>query len=155
MIKSGLITAAVNLVLLTIVGWLFALCGPCLAIFIGLGAGYLAGLFDKPATNNLAVRAGAGAGAIGGVGAIVGHLIGGSITMLITPPEQAAAIYRSLGIDIDVSNTAAYYAGGFGTACCFGIVGLALMAGLGALGGMLWYRMSGQSATQPPMGMQQ
>lgn len=66
MLKSGLIVGAVMLVLGTTFGFLFPLCVSCLAIFAGVGAGYLAGVFDKPGDQGSAAKSGASAGAIGG-----------------------------------------------------------------------------------------
>jgi hypothetical protein len=153
MLKSGLITAGVMLVLAIGVSLLSPICVPCLAIFVGLGAGYLAGLFDKPASNGAVAKAGAAAGAIGGVGAIVGHLIGGVINVFIVGPEKAMELMRQWGFPsdmLDSSNPTAYYAGAFGGACCVGLVDLLLLAGLGALGGLLWWQITGKKAAAPP-----
>ena len=49
--------------------YLFPLCVPCLAVVAGALAGYLAGVWERPADNGRAVQRGALAGAIGGVGA--------------------------------------------------------------------------------------
>ena len=57
MTKSGLIFGAVTLLAAGLTGVIsLQICAPCLALFLGLGAGYLAGVFDKPADNNRAAR---------------------------------------------------------------------------------------------------
>lgn len=155
MIKAGLIAAAVMLTLGSVGAWFLALlCVPCLALFAGVGGGYLAGQFDRPGTSNLAVRAGAGAGAIGGVGALLAHLIGGAITAATTGAENAALIAELMGVTGNpADNPIAFYGGALGAACCMGLFEVALMAGVGALGGLLWYQMSGKNNTATPAAM--
>lgn len=146
MLKSGLIFGAVMLVIGGVFAFLFPLCVPCLALFAGVGAGYVAGLFDKPLHNNSAVRNGAAAGAIGGAGALLAHLAGGLASSAVVGPQQSAELLRQLGVDPGaVSGGPAYYAGAVGAACCFGLFEVALMAGLGALGGILWWQMTGKN----------
>ena len=145
MTKAGLIVAGVMLVIGSVGAWVFPLlCVPCLALFAGVGGGYLAGQFDKPGASNLAAKAGAGAGAIGGAGAVLAHLIGAGITMATTGPATAAAIAEALGSS--ANNPVAMYGGAFGTACCLGLFEVALLAGLGALGGLLWYQTTGKNS---------
>jgi hypothetical protein len=149
MLKSGLIIGAAMLVLGTTFGFLFPLCVSCLAVFAGVGAGYLSGVFDKPADQGGSAKVGAGAGAIGGVGALVGQVIGGMASAAIQGPQAGAEILRQLGVPVDASATspAGFYTGAFISTCCFGLVAVALMAGLGALGGLLWYQ---RTAPKPP-----
>jgi hypothetical protein len=160
MVKSGLIIGGVMLVLGTVFGFLFPLCIPCLALFAGAGAGYLAGMFDKPTGGTGgSAKAGAGAGAIGGAGALIGHIVGGMATALVYGPEASVELMRQFGVDVPASAATGgvgFYAGAFGAACCFGLVEVALMAGLGALGGLLWYQMTGKNragGTPPSPGM--
>lgn len=156
MLKSGLIIGGVMLVLGSILGYLFPLCIPCLALFAGAGAGYLAGMFDKTMGQGASAKSGAGAGAVGGVGALIGHVGGGMATALTIGPEGSAELMRQFGIDVPASAASggpAYYASAFGASCCFGLFEVALMAGLGALGGLLWYQMTGKNMAggAPPM----
>ena len=148
MTKAGLIIAGVMLVIGSVAAWFQPLlCVPCLALFAGVGGGYLAGQFDKPAAGNLAAKAGAGAGAIGGIGALLAHLIGGTITMLTVGQANAQAIAELLGTGTNpADNPAAYYGGALGAACCMGLFEVALLAGLGALGGLLWYQITGKNS---------
>lgn len=156
MLKSGLIIGGVMLVLAIGGSLLSPLCVPCLALFAGLGAGYLAGMFDKPGLQNAGVRSGASAGAIGGVGGLIGQLIGGGLNAVIVGPQGAQDLLRQISPDLVTGSTdpTAYYIGVFGSACCIGIFNIALMAGLGALGGLLWWNMTGKNqggmSTPPP-----
>jgi hypothetical protein len=156
MLKSGLIIGGVMLVLGGIFGFLFPLCVPCIALFAGAGAGYLAGMFDKTLSQGASAKSGAGAGAVGGAGALIGHVVGGMATALIFGPESSAELMRQFGFDVPASAASggpAFYATAFGTSCCFGLFEVALMAGLGALGGLLWYQMTGKNMAggTPPM----
>lgn len=148
MTKAALISGAVALLgtlLFTSLG--FGIAGPCCALVAGLGAGYLTGVWDKPGANNLAVRRGAQSGAIGGIGAVVGHL-GGAAILLLTQGELIAQtsqqLVEGLGLPSGGDVTSIYFGAVLGQ-CCFGLLGVALMAGLGALGGVLWWQMTGKN----------
>jgi len=147
MLKSGLIIGGLTLLLATLFGFLFPLCVPCLALALGAGAGYLAGQFEKPGETRRAAGVGAGAGAIAGVGALIGHVVGGLINAVITGPEGSARLLEQLGIDVGNTsgNPVAFYGGALAVGCCFGVLDIALMAGLGAVGGLLWYQMTGKN----------
>ncbi len=148
MVKAGLIIGGIMLVLGIPGAWFFpVLCVPCLALFAGLGGGYLVGQFDQPASGNLTAKRGAGAGAIGSIGAVLAHLIGGAIVAFSpTGQANANAISQALGGGSPADNPLAYYGGAFGTACCFGLFEVALLAGLGALGGLLWWQLKGKNS---------
>ena len=156
MLKSGLIFGGVAFVLTAITGLLNAqLCGPCLVLLVGAGAGYLGSTFDKPRDNAGSARSGAGAGAIGGLGALLGHVIGGLIGISLLGPERAVEFARQLGLPTtgldpnDPASLIGFYGGTVGIACCFGLLDIVLMAGVGALGGLLWYQITGKNAAPP------
>lgn len=157
MLKSGLIFAAIALVLAIGSAVIISpLCVPCLALFLGLGAGYVAGMFDMPADNAATIKAGALAGAIGGAGGLLGQLIASAINAVLVGPEGAMQLMRQLGIDPGAAGAQGYWGGLIGGTCCFGLLDVALMAGLGALGGLLWWQLVGQKAVavvppQPPL----
>jgi hypothetical protein len=141
--KSGLIFAVVMLLLGTGFSLLSPLCVPCLSIFVGLATGYLAGVFDKPGNNGSAVKAGALAGVIGGLGALIGQIIGGVINSFVANPQTYGNMMRQFGMEF---NEAGYWAGRVASVCCGGIFDVLLMAGLGAVGGLLWWQFSGQKS---------
>jgi hypothetical protein len=152
MLKSGLILGGIMLVVGSAGGLLLPpfLCIPCLAVVAGLGAGYLAGQFDRPGPGAAAARTGAGAGAIGGVGALLAHLVAGAGNAYLLGPEAAVDLARALGLDTgSVDNPIAFYGGALAGACCVGLFEVALMAGLGALGGLLWGQIAGPKAAPP------
>jgi len=120
------------------------ICVPCLTVVFGLLAGYLAGTFDKPTDQNRSVRAGALSGLLGGVGMLLGQAIGAILNSVLIGPEGTARMLAQMGL----------FAGGPAQiAQLYWIViilstlflaasDIVLMAGFGALGGLLWWKMS-------------
>jgi hypothetical protein len=146
MLRSGLILGAVMLVVGGALAFLFPLCVPCLALFAGAGAGYLAGAWDRPVDNGKSIQRGAGAGAIAGVGALVAHVAGGLASAVYLGPEGAAQFLDQLGLatGADEITPGMYYTSATFAGCCFGLFEVVLMAGLGALGGLLWWQITGK-----------
>jgi hypothetical protein len=103
--------------------------------------------------SNDAARTGAGAGAIAGAGVFLAQVIASVSTAAIQGPERSAEmmepLLRSLGLPPTAPDPVTFYATAVGTACCFGLVDVALATGLGALAGMIWYQMTGRTATPP------
>lgn len=148
MLKSGLIVGAVALVIAIGGSLVSPICVPCLALFLGLGAGYLAGVFDKPYDSGASTKSGAAAGAIGGVGALLGHMVGAALNSVIMGPQAAADMLEQFGLPAGdlAGGGVGYWAGVIGSTCCFGLLDVALMAGLGALGGLLWWQVTGKES---------
>ncbi len=152
MLKAGLICAAVGFVLAIISAVVFPLaCNPCAAAFVGLAAGILAGVFAQPLSNAASAGEGAKAGAIATVGNLLGQMAGTVINVAMVGPESAADMAadmaRQLGLpygDPGISS-GSYYVGSFGGGCLCALFGVALGAGLGAVGGLLWYQIKQQS----------
>ncbi|MBN1219874.1 MAG: hypothetical protein JXM69_13175 [Anaerolineae bacterium] len=149
MIQAGLIVGVITVVFILGFTLISPFCTPCVAIFMGLGAGFLAGVFDKPLDNSGSAKSGAAAGAIGGVGAIIGQMIGTAVNGLMVGSEGAADIVQQLGLPVDSAAgfDMGYWGGLIGSACCFGLLAIALMAGTGALGGLLWWATVGKKST--------
>ena len=145
MLKSGLIVGVLAFLVSVGVGLLIPLCVPCLALFFGVAAGYLAGVFDKPASNEGSARAGALAGVIGGIGAMLGQIVASAVRAFLISPAQAAQIANGLGLPTGSGSTFAssYWAGMIGGTVCFSALDIVFMAALGALGGVIWWQMRG------------
>jgi hypothetical protein len=156
MLKSALIFGAVAFLVGLAVTFFSPVCVPCLAIFMGLGAGYLAGVFSKPSETGAAAQSGGAAGAISALGALAGQMIGGMINAVFMGPEQAlAALRRLANLPATAGSTAPnsyYYFGALGFPCCAGLFDIGLMALLGAAGALLWLRLVGMAARKsaPP-----
>lgn len=143
MVKAGIILAIVMVVLGAGGSLITPICVPCIAVMAGVGAGYLAGVYARPTTSGETAKAGAIAGAIGGAGALIGQVIGGILNAIIVGPQGIIDMARMLDLPVSADPTAAYV-GFIGGGFCFGIIDIVLMAGLGAVGGILWYQMSGK-----------
>ena len=149
MLKAGLIGL--------VVGGLFGLgatimspvCTPCGAIFVGLGAGFLAAMWDKPLTRGGSAGLGAKAGAIAGVGHLIGQILGMVANMILVGPEQAAQIASQLGLDAQVMTQSQYLVSQILINGSCGVINIGIAAGLGALGGLLWYQTMGKNQVSP------
>lgn len=147
MLKSGLLIGLATLLFVFGAAMLSPLCTPCPALFAGLAAGYLAGVFDSPADLQVAIRRGAGSGAIAGSGGLIASLGAAAVNAIVLGPDGAARFAQQLGLPTGGpaqtgSFAADYYLSTLVLACGTAVFNLALMAGLGALGGLLWQRLS-------------
>ncbi len=150
MYRAGLILGGLALVVAAGATLISPLCAPCTAVFLGLAAGYLASVFDKPATSASTSKVGAISGAIAGAGAILGQIIGAVINSSIMGPDSLQSIYQKLGVNTAGMNvTQLYWLGIVGGALCFSVLDVLLMAGFGAVGGLLWWRTAGKNANPP------
>lgn len=152
MFKAGLIVGVVAAVLALLVTLVSPLFVPCLVLLPGLVAGYLASVFDKPVDNGASAKAGALGGLIAGAGAVVGQLGGAAINALFVGPENARQIMENFGIEYGTTAgvETGYWAGLIGSGICMSLVDVVLMAALGALGGILWWQITGKNQAAPP-----
>jgi hypothetical protein len=132
------------------------ICVPCIALLLGAGVGYFACRVERPIDQGSATRLGATAGALSGVGALFGNVLGGLIGAAILGPQGAAStldsIARSLGVTIPQAplSPVTYYASALGTSACCGVVEVFIMALLGALAGMVWFRQTRGDVPRAP-----
>lgn len=140
MVKAGVITGAVSLVLGIGFALLSPICVPCIALFLGIGAGFLAGMFDKPLVGNETLKTGALAGVISGIGLALGQTIGAVLNSILVGPERAARMLENLGVQAGGTTIVGpgYWAGVIGSTVCFGVVDVVLMAIFGILGALAW-----------------
>ncbi len=153
MYKSGLILGGMTLLIAAVVtAGVGPLCTPCFVLFLGLAAGYATSLFDKPPSSSSASRRGAISGAIAGIGAVLGLGIGSAINGIAVGPERALQLtqplIQSLGFPTMSSPeyASAYWVALVGWAVSCGVLDVLLMAAFGAVGGLLWWRISGKNA---------
>jgi hypothetical protein len=136
--RIGLIVGVIGLILNTCVAGLFGFCGPVLALIAGAIAGWFAVRQEKPLTKNEGARAGATAGGIAGGLIIIGQILGGIGALVFMQASGSPTILGPLPeLTGDPAAQVGFYAGGLGTALCFGIVGALLAAGAGAGAGYL------------------
>jgi len=152
MIKSGIIVGAIAFVYLFVTSIAMGLCTPFEAIILGLLAGALAVIFDKPQVANKAVLSGGVAGLIAGILGVVGNVIGTLIkTYVIFTPETVNSLAGQItGMGSSAFNsTSSTFSTIFSLGCCT-ILDLVLLAGLGALGGFLWFQFRMKNNAPPP-----
>lgn len=154
MFKSGIIFGLAGFFLaLALTGFGAALCSICLAVVLGLGAGYVAGVFERPLESGEATKQGAAAGALTGGLMVFGQIIGGGLNAgsMVTDPNTQM-LNQMLGLP--PAEPSMIWIGALFGACCIGLLNLGILAGLGAAGGALWASMNlkndGSSNGSPP-----
>lgn len=146
MLIAGIIFAGLALFLAVGATVLSPFCTPCVALFLGAGAGFTAGVIDKP-TSDQALKKGAMAGAMGGLGAVLGQMIGAGVNAVIMGPGGAAEL---TGVAPSQEQAMGYWLGLVGGAICFSALDLILMAALGAVGCLLWQKLMGNNQPTAP-----
>jgi len=143
MLKAGLIAGAVSFVLVLIsAAGVTPFCALCVPLLTGLLAGYLTGMFEKPAPAD-AIKRGAIAGAITGGIAILANFIAAFINALVlqNPDMQPNRI-----LGLPESTPAVVWIGQFGVNICIGLMNIGLNAALGAGGITIWRNTAGKSS---------
>jgi hypothetical protein len=136
-VKYGLIAGAVGLVLNSCISAALGICGPLVALLAGAVAGFLTVRAEDTPPQGEGARLGAISGLIAGALVFVGQLIGGVIVLALVPATGFQPIVGTLPAPSDITAQAAYWLGGMGVGVCFGMIGLAVSAGAGALAGYL------------------
>lgn len=149
MLKAGLIGAGIGFVLAIITALVTPFCNPCVALLLGLVVGVLAAMWEHPATSGASAGEGAKAGAIATVGSLVGQMIGAVVNGLIVGSTGVTELYRQFDIQMPTSPQS-YWISNLGGNCLCAVMNVALGAALGAVGGLLWYQISGKN--QSPAG---
>ncbi len=139
---AGIINAVVMLALAIGLSLLSPLCVPCLSIFVGLASGFLGCVMAKPTDDGSSKKTGAIVGGLGGIGAFLGHIIGSVINATQMGPEGSQQLFEQLGLPSTSLDPNAYYAGLAASTLCLGILDIILLAGLGLLGGMIWWNIN-------------
>jgi ABC-type uncharacterized transport system permease subunit len=145
MLKAGLIAGVgMFVVVLVLSAGLTPFCALCVPLVAGILAGYLTGVFEKNPQN--VVGRGASAGAIAGAIALLAQMVASLINaaVLQSPENQ---LNRLMGIEPTAAGTV--WAVQLGLACIVGLVNIALTAGLGAVGGVIWKSTGGKTAAPP------
>ena len=126
------------------VGW--QICLPCVGLVLGAAAGWFACQVQAPADQSSATRVGAIAGGTAGIVTLLGSLIGGLLGAALLGPAGAQsemqAIAKSLGVTVPPTplSPVTFYGSALASSACCGAVVVFLMALLGALAGMVWFR---------------
>jgi hypothetical protein len=148
MVKSGLIVGAIMFFLvLGAAAVVSPFCALCIPLFTGLGAGYLAGVFDHPALNGDAAKRGAGAGAIAAGLAILAQILASIINALVlqNPQYQLGRLWGA-----DAVSPSAVWGLQILFGLCIGLLNVGLTAAFGAGGGAIWFSTAGKKQTVVP-----
>jgi hypothetical protein len=150
--KSSIIVGFATFVFILISGLLSSICclaSPFVAVLLGLAAGYLTAVFEKPADSGKAAVRGAIAGAVAGAVALAAQLIGQTVSQYIAGANQACipGMCNEASVPISDVGIALYY---FFNSCFCGLILLPVMAGLGATGAALWTRINANKKPAPP-----
>lgn len=149
--NSVLIFGISSFFLFLVVTFLLACCTPCLAALAGAGAGWLAAHWTGSRTQDAAVRVGALAGAFSGIGALLGQVVGALLSAQLITPEMVSDAYdtvtqlfQSLGPEalegFEVPGTEFVTRTALITQAGCGLVNVGIMAALGALAGLVYFR---------------
>jgi hypothetical protein len=148
-IRIGLIVGVIGLVLNICVAGFIGFCGPLLSLLAGAAAGFFAAQQEKPQTKNEGARIGVTAGGIAGGLIIVGQIVGGVGALFFMQSRGMQVPFGQIpSTSSDPTTQLVFYAGGIGTALCFGVIGALLAAGAGA--GVGYLATSEQAVTPPP-----
>jgi hypothetical protein len=155
--KSSLIVAPISLIVMafsSIPNYFCCMCSPIAAAALGLVAGGLCVYFEKTADAEKASVRGAIAGTIAGVAALVGQTVGGTIVSIVAGAGKTPVACLPGLCDMASAPTsqASWIIGSFFSSCFCGLMVLAVMAGLGAVGGMLWFRYAQNKKSKPASG---
>ncbi len=142
MIKASLIGSVVGFIYVMSLTLLSPFCTLCFTPFLGIGVGYIAGWFEQPTSVEASLSRGTVAGAITSLGVVVGQMLATVVNgILVTNSEQLPILMRDIGLsDFVISNPTDYWQATFTVNSLCSIFNFALIIGLGALGGVIWFQ---------------
>jgi hypothetical protein len=147
MVKAGLISGAVMFVIVFASAFLISpLCALCAPWLIGLLAGYLTGVFEKPAADQ-ANRRGATAGAIAGAIGIPGSMIAAVINAAVLQDPNNQVVSEMF--DLPAASPAMVWAVQLGLSLCIGLLNTGFAALMGLAGASLWSNTTGKTPSPP------
>ena len=135
-LKYGLIVGVVSFVIIIPVAILMGICGPFVSVAGGAIAGFLTAHFGNINVKKTGAKQGALAGAIAGGFTFVGQTLSGFLALaLIQATETPLLFGEAPTINSPAAEQMLFYIGGIGAGACFGLIGLGVAAGFGALAG--------------------
>jgi hypothetical protein len=140
MIKAGLLGAMLGFIYVMSLTLVSPFCTLCITPLLGLGIGYLASRFDKPLKLETSLSSGGIAGGMSGCGALVGQMLATVVNgILVTNWEELPAFIKDLGLT-QFPNTNEYWQTTLTANSLCSVLNLAIIAGLGAVGGLIWFQ---------------
>ena len=145
MIKAGLIGAGVGFIYTMSLTLLSPLCSLCFTPMLGIAVGYVAGWFDKPLRAESSLSRGTIAGGITGFGVVIGQMAATVVNgILVTSSDQLPLLMREFGLSQTfIVDGDEYWQTTLTLGSFCSVFNLALIVGLGALGGIIWFQRHG------------
>lgn len=146
MFKAGLIGAVIGFVYITCLTLISPFCTLCLTPLLGIGIGYLANRFDTPVNVEASLGRGAIAGAMTGFAALLGQMLAAVINaVLVTNWTELPTIFREWGFT-QIPDTGEYWQTTLTANSFCSLLNLGIIAGLGAVGGLIWFQRQSKKA---------
>jgi hypothetical protein len=138
MLKAGLIGGVIGFIYVTSITFISPFCTLCFTPLLGVGIGYLANRFDTPSHVEASLGRGAIAGAMTGFAALLGQMLAAVVNaILVTNWTELPLVFKEWGFTPDISD---YWQTTLTANSFCSLLNLALMAGLGAVGGLIWFQ---------------
>ena len=135
-LKYGLIVGAISLIVIIPLSVIMGICGPVVSVIGGAVAGFLTAHYGNISVKNTGAKQGALAGLVAGAFTFVGQIVGGILALiLIQATEASVLIGEAPTFNSPASEQMLFFVGGIGAGSCFGLIGLGVAAGFGALAG--------------------
>jgi hypothetical protein len=140
MLKAGLPGAVIGFIYVMAITLISPFCTLCFTPVLGISIGYLANRFDTPPRVEASLGSGAVAGLLTGLGALLGQMLAAVVyAILVTHWEELPALIKQMGFS-QIPNQSQYWQTTITANSFCGLLNLVLIAGLGAVGGLIWFQ---------------
>lgn len=147
MLKASLIGAIIGFILMMSLSLLSPLCTLCFTPLLGIGVGYLTGWFETPSKLKISLIRGSLAGSLTGIGVVIGQMLAAVINgILVTHLEQFPMLIHELRqiSQLVIADARDYWKFILVINTFFSAFNLVIIAGLGAVGGLIWFERQGK-----------
>ena len=142
MIKAGFLGAGIGIIYAMALTLLSPFCTICFTPLLGVGVGYLASWLEKPLRAETSLINGTVAGILTGLGVVLGQMLAAVVNgILITNSEQLPLLMKEIGLpQLVIGDSSEYWQATLAINSFCSIFNLALIVGLGAVGGVIWFQ---------------
>ena len=142
MLKAGLIGAVAGFIYVMTLTLLSPFCTLCFTPLLGLAVGYLAGWFDSPQKSEISIYRGGIAGGITGLVVMIGQMLATLVNgILVTNSEELPNLLQEFGLSqLILTDSNQYWQATLTANSVCSVFNLFIIAGLGAVGGMIWFQ---------------
>ena len=146
MLKAGLPGAVIGFIYVMGITLISPFCTLCFTPLLGISIGYLANRFDKPPRVEASLGSGAIAGAMTGFGALLGQMLAAVVNgILVTHWEELPALFKQMGFG-QIPDQSQYWQTTLTANSFCSLLNLGIIAGLGAVGGLIWFQQQSKKA---------